>query len=250
MPINSINSLVSFKQIPFLERNNIKIVSGYKIPVKNDSDVFVKVESDYEENEHETVIKREYSSSIARGKFEIDKKKRILKAGNMDVFKEHQKGKGFGIVLHLNNIMEMLENDLDKIELYSLGQAVLFHGKCKFEPRLRGSDEIMETLYSISEKDSEKIPQLKEIVKEAGEYFDEIHFTNGIYCLNPQKLEYANSLVSRYIEAVNSRKLTPEEKEEYGFMHGFDMVLTKEKVLENKDFFNGLFKKFDIDYEI
>lgn len=144
----------------------------------------------------------------------------------------------------------MMENDLDKIELYSLGQAVLFHEKCKFEPQLKNIYDIIDSLDFISKKDCKKIPQIKDVEKEAGEYFDEIQFTNGIYCLNPRKLEYANSLVSRYIEAVNSKKLTPEEKEEYGFPQGFDMVLTKEKVLENKDFFNGLFKKFDIDYEI
>lgn len=245
-----INKILSFKQIPVIKHGNFNIVSEYKIPVKNDTDVFVRVDADYSANHFETKIDDSEFQNIARNGFSIDKNKKLLKNGGMDVWSTKHRNHGFGVVMHLNNIMELFENDLDRIELYSMGSAVLFHGKCKFEPDFRDKDTIEDALYEISLKDYKKFPQIEKSVDKAEEYLNEIAMTGGYHALDSDKIKYAKEIVSEYIEAVNKKKLTPEEKEEYGFASGFDMVLTKEKILENKDFFNGLFKKFNIDYEI
>ena len=49
---------------------------------------------------------------------------------------------------------------------------------------------------------------------------------------------------------MSTKKLEPQDKVDYAFKNVLDMYLTKEKILENKDFFNALFKKFNIDYKI
>ncbi len=245
-----IHKIISFKQLQFKKQDNFKIAQDYKLPVQNDSDVFVRIEPDYEKNHYETVIDNRNYHNLARNQFAFDEKTKTIKNGGMDVWSKNQRGKGLGVVLHLNNIMELLENDLDKIELYSMGKAVLFHGKCKFEPVFTNKDDIENALYVISLKDYEKFPQIKESVEKATEYLNEIVYTGGFYCLSPKNLKKASDIVTEYIEKVNTKKLSQEEREEYGFPSGFDMVLTREKILENKDFFNTLFKKYKVDYQI
>lgn len=246
-----INKIVSFKQIPIIRRGDIKIVSPYTLPQKYDEDVFVKIEPNAEhENRFETLINLRETKNLARNQFLIDKEEKTLKNAGMDVWSTKQRGKGLGIVLHLNNVMELLENDLDKIELYSMGQAVLFHGKCKLRPSLRDKDDIETALYTVSLKDYKKFPQIKNVVQKATDYLDEVLFSGGVSCLNRQNLKKANDIVSEYIETINTQKLTPQEREDFGFSSGFDMVLTKERILENKDFFNDLFEKYKIDYKI
>ena len=247
-----INHIISFKRIPFKKIDNSKIAQEYNIPVsdKNGYDVFVRINEDYGTDHFETSIDTIDESNLAKNQFSIDHINKLLNNGGMDVWRKSNRGKGLGVVMHLNSIMELLENNLDKIYLYSLGQAVLFHGKCKFEPQLDSMDEIMDTMYTISCKDCKKIPELKEVVKQAGDYFDEVQYSSGVNCLKPKNLEYANEIVQKYIDILSKKRLSPAEKEEYSFPIGFNMVLTKEKILENKDFFNGLYKKFNIDYEI
>lgn len=249
-----INSIISFKQIPLLrykkEDGEIKIVSPYLLPQKYDRDVFVKIKTkDFDDDEYKTQI-TDGQVEIASNDFCIDKEEKVLKNAGMEVWDKNHRGKGFGVVMHLNNVIEVLENDLDRIHLYSMGEAVLFHGKCKFEPDFCDRDSIEEALYQISLKDFMKFPEIESSVDKAVKYLNEIFITGGINCLNRDKLKYAQDIVTEYIEAVNTKKLTPEEREEYGFANGFNMVLTKEKILENKDFFNNLFRKYHIDYEI
>ncbi len=246
-----INKIVSFKQLPMMRRDDIKIVSPYTLPQKYDEDVFVKIQPNQEhENRFETLINVRETKNLARNEFLIDKEEKTLKNAGMDVWSTRQRGKGLGVVLHLNNIIELMENDLDKIELYSMGQAVLFHGKCKFQPALRDKDDIETALHTVSLKDYKKFPHIENVVQKAIVYLDEVLFTGGAYCLNEKNLKKANDIVSEYIETINTQKLSPQEREDFGFSSGFDMVLTKEKILENKDFFNSLFEKFKIDYKI
>lgn len=234
-----------------IKRGDIKVVSPYTIPQKYDSDVFVKIEPhEKHKNKFETLINIREKKNLARNEFVIDKEEKTLKNAGMDVWSTKQRGKGFGVILHLNNIIELMENDLDKIELYSMGQAVLFHGKCKLQPALRDKDDIETALYTVSLKDYNKFPQIENVVQKAVDCLNEIFFTGGLYCLNKENLKKANDIVDEYIELINTQKLTPQEREDFGFPSGFDMVLTKERILENKEFFNNLFEKYKIDYKI
>lgn len=241
---------IAFKQIPFDKKGNNKIVKDYTVQIKNDSDVFVHVEEDYENNHYRTVIDNMDFDNLAKNEFSINKNKKTISNGCMDVWDKKDRGKGLGIILHLNNIMELMENDLDKIELHSIGSAVLFHGKCKFQPELRTREAIEDVLYEISLKDYAKMPVIKDSVTKAVDYLNEIHFTGGLHCLDKENILKVNRLISEYIDSVNSQKLSKEERFEYGFSSGFDMSLSREDIIENREFFNKLFEKYGIDYKI
>ena len=53
---------------------------------------------------------------------------------NIEVNNPHR-GKGFGELLCLTNIIEMIENKINLIRLYSKNTAIYFHSKYKFEPK-------------------------------------------------------------------------------------------------------------------
>ena len=56
-----------------------------------------------------------------------------------------------------------------------------------------------------------------------------------------------NSLINDFIQTVIKKGL---DRDKYGIFEGFTMHLTKEKILNNKEFYNKLFNTFHIDYLI
>lgn len=247
-----INKIISFKKLPFYEKSNIKLAQEYEIPAKSflDDDHFVKMSYDPIKGEYSTDIYNERNENIAKNQFVINRDKKELYATNMDVWKQKDRNKGLGGILHLNNIIEMMENKLKTIRVFSLAPAVFFHGKYQFEPQLTNYDDIIEAMYTISTKDCSDIPKLKPIVDRASEHFDNIFYSSGFNPKFDKNIKNANEIIRDYIKTVNKEKLTPEQKEYYNFNQGFTMILSKENVIQNKDFFNNLFKKHSIDYEI
>lgn len=246
-----IDKIIPLQKLVFVKRRTFRLMPSYKIGNNNGKDIFVKVKTDnIRRNEFKTLIKANYSNSIAKTNFRLNKKLKILHCSTMDVFDKKQRGKGYGIIMHLTNIIELMENDFDKIRLMALPSAILFHGKCKFVPVLEDKNDIMNAMFDIARKKSDVYKDLKPVIVKAGEYFDELYSTGGLLCLNPNKLKYANGIAKEYIEIISKKKLSPEERKKYTFNFVMNMELTKEEILKNKDFFNKLFKKFNIDYKI
>lgn len=246
------NSIISFKKLPFYNKANIQLAQDYEIPAKNslDEDYFVKMSYEPTEGEYSAIIYNEHYENIAKNKFLINKTKKELYATNMDVWDKKNRNKGLGEILHLNNIMELLENKLKTIRVFSLAPAIFFHSKYKFEPTLTNYDDILEAMYTISTKDCSSLPRLQETVDEAAEVFDNVFAASSF---NPQygkNIKKANQILKDYINIINNTKLPPDIKEYYAFTNGITMTLSKESIIENKNFFNNLFKKHSIDYEI
>lgn len=244
-----IHSIISFKQLATRNCDDKKIPVKYPVRLQNDTDVFVRTFSDSGNDKFLTSIDTKNLSNVAKNKFNINMEKHVIENGCMSVTQNKCKGQGLGVIMHLNNIISLMENNLDRIELFSLPEAVLFHGKCKFEPQILDYEVILDTIFCISQKDCKKIPELKPVVQAAGEYFDYAFETRGQQH-TAERIKQANDIVQQYFDIMSTKKLTEDEKQLYGLKVGFDMVLTKEKILENKDFFNALFKKFNIDYKI
>lgn len=244
-----INRIISFKQLPVRICDNKKLPKKYTVCIENNTDVFVRNYNNPHGNNFVASVDTKKLSNMAKNRFGINLDKKTLENGLMSVTNEKNKGKGLGVVMHLNNVINLLENDLERIELKALPIAVLFHGKMKFEPNLYDYESILETMLAISQKDCTKFPDLKQVVEDAGNYFDEAFESRGLKHTK-EKIKEANSIVIRYIEIMSTKKLEPQDKVDYAFKNVLDMYLTKEKILENKDFFNALFKKFNIDYKI
>lgn len=245
-----INRVVSFKQLQTIKTGGLKLPVDYKVVLKDEADCFVRTNLDYEDNKTCTVIDSDDVYDIAQSRVEIDKENKILINNNIDVLRKQYRGKGFGIILHLNNIIEMFENNLQKIRLFSLGQSVLFHAKCGFEPDISSPYTMEYVIFDISAKDCHDMPEIKETVKKANNFANKLIKAKN----HPDKYKVdckeGNAIIKEYLDIITKKKLSSQERALYGFDSGFPMVLTKEKILENKDFFNGLFKKFGIDYEV
>ena len=55
-----------------------------------------------------------------------------------------------------------------------------------------------------------------------------------------------NLLLEKYIEKI----IKTDNYKKFPFRSGIRMILTREKIIQNKDFFNSLFAKHGIDYKI
>ena len=169
-------------------------------------------------------------------------------SGEKDIFNYNieienpYKGKGLGELLRLTTIIEMIENKVEQIRLYSKNTAIYFHTKYKFEPNIKSFSHRNEALKNIS---NNKI--LKPFAQKASEILEKIEKTDMFdYDKQCEHSRQANSLIKQYIQEV----LQSKKQKELPFDIGFDMKLTKESILKNLDFFNNLFKKHGIDYQI
>ena len=150
--------------------------------------------------------------------------------------------KGIGSTMHLSQIIMMLENNIPKIQLYSMPQAVYFHSKFKFEPAITNLEEIKRLLIK-------NILQPRVGEQRFNKFVSEVTNCMNASSLTPQeKLKQGNQILYKYIEAVNTYKLNTDKN--YRLSAGFDMTLPKEKVIKYKEFFNNMFEKYGIDYKI
>lgn len=151
----------------------------------------------------------------------------------METTSSYQK-KGLSTTLHLFNIIEMLENNLDAIKLDSLPSTITYHAKMKYQPQSGMNTELKKNLQSISKFD----PKYKEKID---------NLLNSKMS-NEEKAQIGCKIMDTFIQkAINNY---PQDVTKWIFDSNMQMVLTKEQVLKNKDFYNKLFEKYNIDYKI
>ena len=148
------------------------------------------------------------------------------------------RNKGLGTCMHLTNIIYMFENNLNQIELYSTSQAIPFHIKFGYKPVDKWNTGLAKNIREISNDYTE---YLKKHSLEA-DFLLKSNFSDEL------KSSLGNKLLYRYTkDALNCKS---KEELEYLFSKGTPMILTKKSILKNKDFYNNLFKKYKIDYQI
>ena len=151
----------------------------------------------------------------------------------METSSPYQK-KGLSTTLHLLNIIEMMENDLDAIKLDSLPSTIMYHAKMKYQPQSDMNIELKNNLNSISKFDPKYKEQIDNLLKSNMK--------------NEEKAKIGCKIMDTFIQKTINKY--PKEVTKWIFNSNIEMVLTKEQVLKNKDFYNKLFKKHNIDYEI
>ena len=153
------------------------------------------------------------------------------------------KGWHFGEILRLSSIMAILENKIHEFEIYSKNTAVYFHSKYKFKPAIIQFQERNSTLESIVKYCGD---EFREYGIKATELLQEVKNCTS----NAKQRELCvktNILTAEYIQKVLQTK---DEYKKHPFDKGMSMVLTDDEIKNNKDFFNGLFKKHNINYTI
>lgn len=154
-----------------------------------------------------------------------------------------QKGLHLGELLRLSSIIEMFENKAQKLELYSKDTAIYFHSKYKFQPNINSFKDRDKALESIIQNPK---TGMEAIIDSAKELIEKIK--NSI---TPEEkratISQANEITKKYIEQALS---SPKGYKEYPFEYGMGMDLPKDTIIKNRDFYNELFHKHGIDYEI
>ena len=232
---------ISFEALKYRHINNFNIPDSFNVKLLkegNNIDCFVKSYSANNQN---------YSISLNDGKrkeyghclFDYNKEN-FFHLSTINNYTENLKG--VGSVLHLTQIITMLENNIEKTNLYSLGSAINFHAKLGYKSDIKSVSEIKTFL-------------MEEIAMK--------HYNDEIFSSVISKLEkwYANSFAPRekiivegneiiddFIRTINDNKLKYDV--DYKIISGIKMVLKREDVISNKEFYNNLFDKYGIDYKI
>lgn len=152
-----------------------------------------------------------------------------------------QKGLRLGELLRLSSIIEMFENKINKLKIYSKDTAIYFHSKYKFEPSItsfKDRDEALKSIINNPQTGMEKFIQSARQLLEKIKQHQEPEIQRGA-------IKEANEITKGYIEKALETK---HGSEIYPFSYGMGMELTKENIIKNKDFYNNLFAQHGIDY--
>ena len=142
--------------------------------------------------------------------------------------------KGLGTVLHLLNIIEMLENNKNSIKLDAIPSSITYHAKMKFKTKSNWNTGLQNNLKAIAKFD----PKYKEKINELIDARIPSNTKAKIGC------KYIDTFIEEGLQKY------PEKQLKWVLRNDIDMELTKEDIIKNKDFYNELFKKYNIDYEI
>lgn len=191
--------------------------------------------------------------AVGYNTFSIAKKDFVLNGNSMQVNKELQKKYGYGEVLRLASIINLLENSLDKISIFALTEAIPFHHKYKFKPNIPlRKDEIEDLLIKISRQRNPKLQQHSQTAK--GILNELIYYNFGMsnnkYANLTKKI---NLLVSNYLKTTEKNNLAWESSistSGVSFRTDIEMDLDRNSIYKNKDFFNEKFLAHGIDYKI
>ena len=171
-------------------------------------------------------------------KYYIDWKEKSIKDGLISVESNVRK-KGLGEILRLSSLIEFRENDLNKIDIYAVEDAVPFHMKYKFKPNFTNKKEILDELENIKEN-----PNVIKYFRKRAESLERSIPPKLNELIESKKLKEINKFFYAYIK----QHLFNWEKTK--FTSDIPMVLTKETVNGAAGFFNKLFEKHGIDYRL
>ena len=150
----------------------------------------------------------------------------------------------FGEILRLASIIEMIENKKNIFKIFSRDTAIYFHSKYKFEPDITSFEERNHALESISMDNSLGFEDNKATAQKLLEKANSNITTKE----QRQLCNQTNALLKEYIKRI--QRLGKDEYKLHPFTRGMDMVLTHDRVIRNRAYFNELFKKHGIDYTI
>ncbi len=174
---------------------------------------------------------------------------RYIYSKNVYVGEAYQdSGFRIGEILKLTSIMMMVKNNLEKIKLYSPNPFVFFHAKYKFEPELSAFNETKNALNAVINSKEANMQPIKQRAREFLKVFSTKEQEKGTPEYKNLLQEISKNINDFMLQMLkNDRKITPRRQP---FTEGFSLVLTKEKVAQNKEFFNELYRKHDIDFQI
>lgn len=240
MKIN-FTSPISFNALEMYKANNLKFPNDLSCRTKDNDRTFYNVSV----KENKTVgcyevqfINNKTSELEAEQEMMIWPEIDYMFIDNMETY-ENCRGNGLGTCMHLANIIEMMENNIDKIELTAAPTAIPFHIKCGFKPDIKFDNQF--SLENFRKIANDNTPELSKYSEDAKQLL-KTRFEPSL------KNKLGSKILLNYTKAAI--KIMNTEEQKYIFPFGVDMTLTRKYVLKNKDFYNQLFNKYQIDYQI
>lgn len=243
--IQNEKKLIKPEWVNFAENDSRRIFK--RCSIKNDvfGELAVGIRN-YEDGFNRWIIEVKNSLNKVLGKeiLSVDQNSKAMIGYDIFVQPEYRKKHGFGELMRLFGIMEMMENKSPFLKIYSKDTAVYFHSKYKFKPSNTSFEERNKMLESMSQDCSKKF---EDLAKKAKALKEKATSTKNLPAVQRELCVETNNLATEYI-ARALKEGNPQI--EHSFNYGMDMILTKESIEKNSDFFNKLFNKHGIDYKI
>ena len=232
-------------------RNDTKVIKPFSIkhPLLNSLTVSIR-----EVNRDLDVFLIELKNSLQKvfstESMLIEPKSQRIRGLNIETIEEYRatnKGRkyGFGELVRLTSIMEMLENKCKYISIFAKNTAVYFHAKYKFQPNITDKKNAANALMTII---NDKSNNFKLLSNRAKKLYKKLIQSESLSVEQESLLlKKINSLVNYYI-----KKALSEGKHGKGheFEKGMDMILTEEIIQKERNFFNKKYRNQGIKYKI
>lgn len=148
--------------------------------------------------------------------------------------KNGYRNQGLGGKLHMLNIIEMLENGYSEMYFEAVPTAIPYHAKFKFYPDAKWNDRLPRHLSDACNFDESFYQQFCDLKKSK--------------LTNKEKEVVGNKILNNFLQKAVKEHSYDDLK--YVFSTYLDMKITKDDIIKNKDFYNAMFRKYNIDYEI
>ncbi len=222
-----------------------KVFEQFKLKNNIFGDILVRTAKTEGEGRYKILLNNSLGKELGYEEFSINPQNKNIFGFFINVSKDYKKSKfRFGELMRLLSVMEMNENKANHIKIYSKDTAVYFHAKYKFVPSIISFEARDKSILTVANDPS---PAFVDLAEEAKNLYQSIERTKDDLEAHRNLCKPVNALVQRYIERALKE---PNPEKNHPFTWGMDMILTKEKVQENKEFFNTLFEKRGIDYKI
>lgn len=237
MKIN-FNTPIYFKSLDMRQINGINFPKDFTCRSNSEKPYNVKIFEDYDSYVVHISDNKFRTVPNAEQEIYLDKNLNYMTVDNM--FTEDEfRGEGLGICMHLINVVEMLENKkIKKIELNAASRAIPFHAKLGFKANSQTFRLLDYNLNSVANDTAEDFSTNSQDARMLLKSY-----------MHPElKIKIGNKILDEYISKALKIKTKDEQKKMFKYI--LPMTLTRDDVIKNKDFYNKLFKKYKIDYEI
>ena len=232
----------SFEALKFKNIGKMKVFEDFPIKLKSGetkTDCFVRANSD--EDRFYIDIENQAGRRLGISTSNTLNEKGTLYNNTIENLHRELPIQGIGSTMRLGQIIVLLENpNLNKIKFFSMGNAVFFHAKFNFRPAITKIGELSNKLEDIAAHTNDK--RFEANVKEAKQFLEYNKFEKKLH------IKEGNNILNSYLQNILKNNLQNDPK--FKIYSGFDMELSKKDILENKDFYNSLFQKYGIDYQI
>ena len=181
--------------------------------------------------------KDKHNNLLGKYDYLIDNQDRTINYGYIETSHGNRR-RGIGEILRLTSLIMLKENNLNTIKLEAFSEAIPFHFKYKFSPDL----ELKKTAESILSEIKYKPFVSNSFREKAKRLITQILSDDNF--LSPKNRHDVNQFIENYI------KKNLSNWQDAKFSENLPMELSINKINENAEFFNKLFKKHSIDYTI